>query len=288
MPACVETRRRASLARVFGRIKEQPSPQSQVGASTSPVTTPVTDDDGGRGPREGLILLLFTILTIALSAYVLIGEEHDAVHDPVQKAARGEIEGLDPESLLREENLRRALVKIEKSPRPLISNLRVSAIRVDVTALDSDGSRKIVSIDPAFKVTQHDFGVGEDASVRTTQIDAGAPQRMVRAVAERTRLGAGAVDYVAMSFSGSGDRSWYMSLDEGPARIRQWIAAEDGSDLRKPGELSRVQQDAEAKRKREFEAEQRRFKRQLERRRICLSKATTGEAAGRCVERFPL
>lgn len=271
---------------MFGRLKEQPSPQSQVGTSTSPVTTPVTEDDGGGGPREGLILFLFTIVTVALSAYVLIGEEHDAVHDPAQKAARGEIKGLAPQSLLREANLRRALVKIENSPRPLVSNLRVSAVRVDVTSLDNDGSRKIVSIDPGFHVTQHDFGVGEDASVRTTQIDAGAPERMVKAVAERTGLGADAVDYVAMSSSGTGERSWYMALDKGPARTRQWTAAADGSDLRKPGELSRAQKDADAKRKRQFEAEQRRFKRQSERRSACLSKATTATAAARCVQRF--
>jgi hypothetical protein len=273
---------------VFGRLKEQPSPQSQVGASASPVTTAAADDDGGGGPREGLILLLFTIVTVALSAYVLTGEEHDAVHDPAQKASRGEIKGLDQQSLLREPNLRRALAKIENSPRPLVSNIRVSAVRVDVTSLDNDGSRKIVSIDPGFKVTQNDFGVGEDASVRTTQIDAGAPERMVRAVAERTRLGAGAVDYVAMSFSGTGERSWYMSLDQGPARTRSWIAAADGSDLRKPGELSRAQKDADAKRKRKLEAEQRRFQRQAARRSACLSKATSAIAAARCVQRFPL
>jgi hypothetical protein len=272
---------------VFGRLKEQPPPQSMVGASTSSVS-PTASDDGGSGPREGLILLLFTIVTLALSAYVLIGEEHHAVHDPAQKAARGEIQGLDSQSLLRQANLRRALVKIENSPRPLVSNIRVAAVRVDVTALDNDGSREIVSIDPGFNVKQNDFGVGEDAAVRTTQIDVAAPERMVRAVAERTGLGANAVDYVTMSFSGSGERSWYMSLDKGPAKTRQWIAAADGSDLRKPGELSQAQKDANAKLKRKFEAEQRRFKRQSARRSACLSKAASATDAARCIQRFPL
>jgi macrodomain Ter protein organizer (MatP/YcbG family) len=124
--------------------------------------------------------------------------------------------------------------------------------------------------------------------VRTSQIDAAAPQRMVKAVAERTRLGEDAVDYVTMSFSGTGERSWYMSLDEGPARTRSWIAAADGSDLRKPGELSQVQKDADAKRKRQYEAEQRRFNRQLKRRSACLSKARDATSAARCIQRFPL
>jgi hypothetical protein len=273
---------------VFGRLKEQPPPQSLVGSSTAPVARSATGDDGGSGPREGLILLLFTIVTVALSTYVLIGEEHNAVHDPAQKAARGEIQGLDSQSLLREANLRRALVKIENSPRPLVSNIRVSAVRVDVTSLDNDGSRKIVSIDPGFNVKANDFGVGDDKAVRTTQIDVAAPERMVRAVAERTGLGANAVDYVTMSFSGSGERSWYMSLDKGPAKTRQWIAATDGSDLRKPGELSQAQKDANAKLKRQFEAQQRRFKRQSARRSACLSKATSATAAANCLQRFPL
>jgi hypothetical protein len=272
---------------VFGRLKEQPSPQSLVGASTSPAGQP-QEQDGGGGPREGLILLLFTIVTVALSAYVLTSAEQDAVHDPVQKAARGEIKGLDDESLLREANLRKVLAKIDAGPRPLVTNIRVAPERVDVTVRDSDGSRKLLSYDPGFGVKENSFGVGDDAAVRTAQINAAGPERMVKAVAERTRMSPDAVDYVTMSFGGSGEPQWYMSLDQGPARVRQWVAASDGTDVRKPGELSQAQKDADAKRKREFEAQQRRYKRQLERRSACLSKARDATAAGRCIERFPL
>jgi hypothetical protein len=273
---------------VFGRLEEQPDPQSMVGAGTSPVTaTPTGQDDQG-GPREGLILLVFTLLTLALTAFVLVRSEDDAVHDPVQKAARGEIKGLDGESLLRQANVRKALAKIAAGPRPLVTNIRISAERIDATVRDDDGSRKLLSIDPGFGVKEQDFGVGDDDALRTSQIDAAAPERMVKAVAERTRLGTGAVDYVTMTFSGTGERSWYMSLDQGPARTRAWIAAADGSDLRKPGELSQAQKDADAKRKREFEAQQRRYQRQLKRRSACLSKAQDATTAARCIQRFPL
>src|SRR4051794_28264824 len=113
------------VACVFGRLKEQPSPQSLVGASTSPVPgSAPSGGDEGSGPPEGLILLLFTVLTLALSAYVLISAEHDAVHDPVQKAARGEIKGLSPDSLLRETNLRHALAKIDAGSRPFVTTIR--------------------------------------------------------------------------------------------------------------------------------------------------------------------
>lgn len=266
---------------MFGRVKEQPSPQSLVGTAT-----PIPEGDGGSGPPEGLILLAFTILTLAASAFVLIRAEHDAVHDPAQKAARGEIGGVSGESLLRERNLRRALAKVAAGKHPLISSIRVSAVRADFTVRNEDGYRKLLSIDPGLKVTERDFGVGEDDTIVAQQIDAAAPERIARAVAERSGQGADAVDYMVMTISDGVDRSWYVSLDKGPARVRQWVAAADGSDLRKPGELPQAQKDAERKRKREFEARQRRLQRVLKRRSACLTRARTADAAARCVQRF--
>ena len=60
------------------------------------------------GPREGPLVLLFLLATIAASAFVLHSAEADAVKDPKQKAARGEITGLSKLSLVRPENLRDA------------------------------------------------------------------------------------------------------------------------------------------------------------------------------------
>ena len=272
---------------MFGRLKEQPSPQSLVGG-TGATMSPAGEESGPTGPPEGLILLIFVVLTLAASAFVLTRAADKLEHDPAQKASRGEVKGLDSLSLLRSANLRRALAKVESGSYPLISNLRVSAARVDVTARDSDGSRKVLSIDPAFNVRTNDFGVGEDPAVRSERIVAAAPERMVRSVAERTGLTVDAVDYVTTSFSGTGEHGWYMSLNQGPARVRQWIAAADGSDLRKPGELSRAQQDENARQRRRIEAEQSRIKRVLARRRACLIKARDVYAASRCVERNPL
>jgi hypothetical protein len=273
------------LALVFGRLREEPTPQTPVG-STAPVPSGAGTGEEPRGPREGLILLAFTILTVAASAYVLINAEHDAVHDPAEKAARGEINGLDGQSLLREQNMRKVLAKVAAGKRPFIASIRVAAVRADLQVRDADGFRKLLSIDPGLSVKERDFGVGDDKAVQAEAINPAAPERMVRAVAERTGLGFDAVDYVTMTFAGSGERTWYMALDKGPARTRQWIAAPDGTDLRKPGELSQAQQDADARRKRRFEAEQRRYKRNLERRSACLSKARDATAAARCIQRF--
>src|SRR5436309_14945873 len=100
--ACAASPARDRLARVFGRLKEQPSPQSLVGATSTPAT-----GDERKGPPEGLILILFAVLTLAASAFVLQRAEHKALHDPAQKAARGEVSGLSGLSFFRAENLRK-------------------------------------------------------------------------------------------------------------------------------------------------------------------------------------
>ncbi|MEX2195516.1 MAG: hypothetical protein WD844_09550 [Thermoleophilaceae bacterium] len=192
------------------------------------------------GPREGLILALFTVLALAASAFVLVSEESDAVDDPVQKAARGEIAALGELSLLRERNLRRALDTIEAGPYPLIETIHVSAGEVRATVRDADGIRRVLLIDAGFDTDERDFGTGTGEAVSPAEVDAGAPERMVREIVRRLGVSAEDVDYVTASFSNraTGPR-WYMPLTTGPARERQWIAEADGGELRRPGEESR-------------------------------------------------
>jgi hypothetical protein len=253
-------------------------------------TAPVMEDEP-KGPPETLILILFAVLTLAAAAFVLQRAEHHALHDPAQKAARGEVSGQSALSFFRAENLRKVLAKVESGPLPLMTDIRVSAVRVDVTLVNADRSAKRqLSYDLDLRVRhQFDFTPSDTPAVRASQVDPAAPERMIRTVVERTRLPASAVDYVAESFTNvATERNWFMSLDQGPARLRQWVAAPDGSDLRKPGEPSVAQRQADAKRRRDLARQQRTFKRNLARRSACLSKATDALAAARCVQRFPL
>ena len=238
----------------------------------------------GPGIGEGVVLLLFALLTLAASAFVLITSEQDAVDDPAQKAARGEITGLHPQSLMRRRNLERALGKVPE--RNLVTSIRVSPERVDLTVRDRDGARRILSVDPGFGVQERDFGVGEDRAVPPGEIDIRGPERMTRAVAKRTGLAFAAVDYATMSFSGSGEPTWYMALDSGPARVRQWIAEADGSDLRRPGEMSARDRAASEAQRRRVERERRRADRIFRQRSACLRRARDAEAASACIERF--
>jgi hypothetical protein len=63
---------------------------------------------------------------------------------------------------------------------------------------------------------------------------------------------------------------------------RQWIAEGDGSDLRRPGELSLAQRRESARIRRE----QRSAQRLVRRRTACLQRARDAQAAARCLERF--
>lgn len=266
---------------MFGRVKEQPPPQSFVGTSTS--QAPV-DESGGGDPPEGLILLIFTVLTVAASVLVLHSAAANSEKDPLQKAARGEIQGLDQLSFFRAANLRKALAKVADGRWPLIISVRVAADRVDVTARDKDGFRKFLSIDPAYKVDVSDDNVGEDQAVSASQIDTGAPERMIRAVTERTHMSATAVDYLVTDADNQTDSAWYMSLDQGPARVRQWVATRTGTDLRHPGEPSQVQKAATARLQRNLKRQAQRQARHFK----CVAKAFTPAAFARCDRRFPI
>src|SRR3954453_6006933 len=233
---------------MFGRLKEQPPPQSMVGTTTTTGTTaPITSDpESGNGPPERLILFVFTIATLVISGLVLHSAATKSATDPVQKAARGEIQGLDELSFFHEANFKKALAKVSSSRWPLIISVRLAAARVDVTARDKDGYRKYLSINPAYKVTVSDNDVGEDKAITASKIDTSAPERMIRAVAERTHMSPNAVDYLVTDADNEADSAWDMFLDQGPARVRQWVATKTGSDLRHPGEPSQVQKDAYA------------------------------------------
>jgi hypothetical protein len=262
--------------------EEEPPPQARLGTHT-PV---IEQQPGQRGVREGLVLLVFAIVTLGVSAYVLAKAEHKAVHDPAKQAERGDINGLDKASLLREVNLRRALVKVASGKYPLVSTVSVRPARVNATARNTDGIQKVLTIDPAFKLSDTDFGTSTSEAVPATKIDASGPERMARTVAERTGLGVDAVDYVTMNVSAGLEPTWYMSLKEGPATARQWVAAPDGTDVRKPGEPSRAMKRADARRRRALARDTNRQQRLILAQTKCLQKATTADAAARCISRY--
>ena len=241
------------------------------------------------GPREGPLLLLFLIATLAASGFVLHRAQVNTVKDPKQKAARGEIQGLSELSLVRPENLRKALAKVSAGKYPLVWTIRVAPDRVNLSVRDRDGFRRFLTVDPAFGVTSSDAGTGEDYAIRASEINVDAPKRMLDEVVRKTGLTPAALDYVATSFSKDSKTTWYMAMKKGPARVRQWMAEEDGSDVRKPGEPSTADKRrmaANERRQRQIQAEVRRTQVIIQRRARCMSKARDATAVARCVEKY--
>jgi hypothetical protein len=278
---------------VLGRTKEEPTPQSLVGGATHSISSTPIEPTDAHGPREGPLIFLFVVLTLAASAFVLHRSEDRAVHDPKQKAARGEVQGLSALSLVRPANLRRALAKVDQGDHPFISNVRIAADRANFAVRDADGMRRYLTIDPGFGVKSSDAGVGDDYAVRAAKIDADAPERMLKLVVAKTGQTPSALDYVTTSFSATSPTTWYMSLKQGPARERAWIAESNGTDIRKPGELSskdRRRIAADKRRsdaaRRKFELRQRHLQLVIRRRTNCLNKANDAGDVSRCVERY--
>jgi hypothetical protein len=273
---------------LFRRNEEEAPPEQRLaGGYTSVATTPaIGTDDGERGPREGLILLLFTILTVAISAYVLIGEENGAKNDPAQKAARGDVKGLDELSLVRGQNLSKILDRIQASDHPLVADIRVAPTRVNVTTLNADGDEKDLAFDVGLGQQTIDTDVSTDRAVPAKEIDASAPERMARGVSEKSGQSLDSLDYVTTTYLTQRHPTWFLALTSGPAKQRQWVAEPDGRDVRHPGELSARDKRANARREAQFKRDQLRIQRISRLRTQCLSKAFTAQAAARCLQRY--
>ena len=280
---------------MLGKTEEEPDPQSLVGsaaragvAGSTHSVSPTAALPDSRGPREGPLIFLFILLTLAASGFVLKSEEDDAVKDPKQKAARGEVTGLSQLSLVRAVNLRKALAEVASSPHRLVTNVRVAPDRVNVSARDEDGMRRYLTIDPGFGLKEDDAGVGEDDAVHVSKIDAEAPERMLRLVVEKTGLPTSAIDYVTTSVSNNPNvkQTWYLAMKEGPARVRQWIAEADGTDIRRPGELSTADKRRNRRQRLQFERAQRRLQLTIRRRTRCIQRAPDATAISRCLERY--
>lgn len=266
--------------------EEEPSPQERLSSAGGSATATTRPAEGGpgepRGPSEGLVLLLFAIVTMAASAFVLWNTEQASVDDPKQKAARGEVRGLDELSMIREPNVQRALDHVEGSEFPLVRNIRIAPTSIDIQASDSDGIGRNMSFDPAFEVIESDGGASTVNALAAAKIDAAAPERAIRGAAERAGLDTEDIDYVTTTFIIDSNSDWSLFFKSGPAKDRHWVAEPDGTDVRRPGELSREEQAEQARQQREYA----RMQRIVQKRSECFSRANSAEDVQRCTERY--
>jgi hypothetical protein len=204
------------------------------------VVEPATPDKPRRGPNETAILVVFFFLCLAAVGLVLWHEEDRLLDDPDAKAERGEIVGVTGDSLVRTANFQRALREIDErlGERDVINSVRLSPVRVDVTARDENGGQRILSIDPSFDVTKRDFGESEQPGVRVRAIDPAAPERIFAAVQRRSGAKPENLDYFVYSVSAGSAPRWLLFLDDVPITRKQWEGDARGRDVRGLGEPS--------------------------------------------------
>jgi hypothetical protein len=226
---------------------------------TVSVVEPAAHEKRRRGPNETVILTLFFLVCLASVGLLLWHEENRLLDDPDAKAQRGEIVGAEGDSLVRAANFERALRKIDErlGESDVVNSVRLSPVRVDVTAHDDTGRQRILSVDPGFDVEERDFGDSDQPGVRVRAIDPAAPARMFTVVRQRSGAKPGNLDYFVYSISGNG---WLLYLDGVPITRKQWQADARGRDVRRLGEPSGA------------EAAQ----------RSCLQRARSAEDAARC------
>jgi hypothetical protein len=200
-----------------------------------------TSGETRSGPREGPILALFALLVFAAVGVVLWREEHDALHDPVKKGERGELVGIEGDSLVRAENFARALREIGErmAPGDVVLSLRLSPVRVDANVRDETGQARILNVDAGFGVTSREFGESTQRGIEVRRIDPAAPQRMFTTVRRLAPARQRDLDYVVLSVPLGSDPDppfWNMFLVDVPIARKQWFADLDGTGVRRPGE----------------------------------------------------
>lgn len=277
---------------IFGRQDEELPPQERLGTTGTGTTTTAAPPSGSaadpgdqHGPNEGFVLLLFTLITAAAIAWVLIGGEHKALNDPNAKADRGEIGALDDLSLIRAKNVRRMLAQVASSSSPGVADLRFAPTSADITVQNENGDQTIWSFDPKLKVSKHSFGSGSSDDSQPVQIvDPAAPERMVRSAIEKSGRPASDVNYVTTSFLTQKRPDWTIAFKTGPTDKRLWVASFNGRDVRRVGAPSTAQQHQTQRIKQSVQ----KLKQRVKARAKCLSQATTAQGAARCLRRFPL
>lgn len=207
---------------------------------TVSVVEPAARKKRRRGPNETVILVIFFIVSLASVGALLWHEENRLLDDPNAKAERGEIVGAQGDSLVRAANFQRALAEIDQrlAKTDVINSVRLSPVRVDVTARNENGKQRILSVDPGFDVTTRDFGESEQPGVRVRAIDPAAPARMFAAVQQRSGAQPKHLDYLVYTISSGSAPRWLLYLDDVPITRKQWEADARGRDVRRLGEPS--------------------------------------------------
>ena len=163
-----------------------------------------------------LILLLVVVIAGANLLGGVVGKVHDAVNDlptltpPVPAPQSAGPVGLQRGSLIRPNELRRALADLRGRELGRLQTLRLAPERIDASLLTRRTT--IVSVqlrhDGSFqRFSESGPGFGHLDTIPIARLDATAPQRLVRAAAERLHRPTTRIDYLVPSIT-QGTVTW--------------------------------------------------------------------------------
>lgn len=196
----------------------------------------------GLGPKEPWeigpwTIRVFALVFFAAFALIFIREEHRRMNDPVEKAQRGEITTTSGDSLLKHQNLTKALAaaKAKAPAEATIESLRITPSRIDITVAQSDGAQWELAVDPSFKVTKDTYPASEPEGLPFSKIPTGVPERLVKSIQAKLHLQPQNLDYVLLNprkdFEGKRDDEWGAYYSKPPLH-NDATAALNGSDVR--------------------------------------------------------
>lgn len=177
-------------------------------------------------------LLFFTAFTL-----LFVNEEHRRLHDPTQMAARGDITYNSADSLIRQQNLVKAMAAVKaKSPaNGTVESLRITPTRIDVTVAQPDGAQWEYEVGPDFKVSKDTYPADEPEGLPFSKIPLAVPQHLLTSVQAKLHLQPANLDYILLNprkdFDGKRDDEWGAYYSKPPLH-NDATAALDGTDVR--------------------------------------------------------
>ena len=218
----------------FGQPVRGGATASAVPAATPPVpeAPPVR-----REPRPSPLPLIFTIVAIAVTAFVLARADRDAVDSPTVVSRELGGHALGERSLVRAANFRRALAAIqaEMEPGEDLLALRLRPQELGSTVRDPNGNTRLVDVGLDFSVDARDWSTDTSSTpLDLAAIDPAAPETVVRKALRAASATDTHLDYV--SLTGGDPPTWYLSLKDVPIADQSWTADLAGIAVTHPGQ----------------------------------------------------
>ena len=202
-----------------------------------PVEPPKPRSGGGKGRGDRTILIAFMLVVLVLAGYLLFTWEQAALSDPVQQAARGEVDATTEVSLTTPANLERALAVFDQAlpPGAYIESFRLAPDRINALVVEESGLRRTLNLDTSFGTTGNQAGTGDGEGLAPSDIPPDGPTRVIEDAAKKYGLLPEDFDYMVAGPGSAAGATWTAFWTQ-PLKDNAVSAQLDGSGIHRLGE----------------------------------------------------